>query len=85
MQEVSYVYRSLFVHVTVASLSSVVSICLNLLLPSISKPFFTGNHVAPRVLAFRVRCVYFIIRDAGIPRCGLSVFASWIFVHETFL
>ena len=28
MQEISYVYRSLFVHATVASLSSVVSICL---------------------------------------------------------
>ena len=84
MQEVLCVYRSRFVHVTVASLSSVVSIYLlnlsrSLLFLSLS------SLVATRVLAFRVRCIFFITRDGGIPRCGLSVFTSWIFVHEMLL
>ena len=47
--------------INLASLSSVVSICLLNLsgtLPSNSKPFFTGSPaVAPRVLTFRVRCM----------------------------
>ena len=52
-------------------------------LPSISKPFFSGSHVASHVLDFRVRSVFFITHDVRIyPGVGLSVFALWIFVHE---
>ena len=83
MQEVLCVYHSRFMHATVASLSSVVSICLLNLLHSLL--FLSLSSLVAMLHHVFWLSVFFITHDAGITRCGLSVFASWIFVHETLL
>ena len=85
MQEVSCVYRSRFMHTMVTSLSSVVSICLlnlsrSLLFLSLSSLVAMLHHM----FWLSVFVAYSLLHVMLVyPGVGLSVFASWIFMHET--